>query len=184
MPLVKHGRIAEDRFVRVLDDAPLPENVPVLVPAARLLADAAELSRREAPVGVIWPNNRRIAELAPHVHWLALVALEFPKFKDGRAYSQARHLRERHGFRGELRATGEVLRDQFLFLLRAGFDSFEVKKDADAAAFEETSRRYSVFYQPTGDGRTTALRARLARAHSESPLAPALALGCGGTTDI
>jgi uncharacterized protein (DUF934 family) len=73
-------------------------------------------------------------------------------------------LRERHGFRGELRATGEVLRDQFLFLERAGFDALEVKKDADAAAFEDASSRYSVFYQPTGDGRQTALRARLARA--------------------
>ena len=56
----------------------------------------------------------------------------FPKFQDGRAYSQARILRERLGFRGELRATGQVLRDQFVFMLRAGFDSFEVKKDADA----------------------------------------------------
>ena len=62
----------------------------------------------------------------------------FPTFKDGRAYSQARLLRERYGFRGELRATGQVLRDQFLFLLRAGFDSFEVTKEADAAAFAES----------------------------------------------
>lgn len=164
MPLVREGRIAEDRFVRVPDDAPLPEGVPVLVPAARLLAEAEDLSRRTAPVGVLWPNSQRVNELVPYLSWLALVALEFPKFKDGRAYSQARQLREQHGFRDELRATGEVLRDQFLFLHRAGFDSFEVKKDADAAAFEEASRRYSVFYQPTGDGRTTALRARLARA--------------------
>ena len=163
MPLVRNGRIAEDRYVRVLDDAPLPDGVPLIVPAARLLADAAELARREAPVGVLWPNDRRVSELAPHLDWLALVALVFPKFKDGRAYSQARQLRERYGFRGELRATGEILRDQFLFLERAGFDSLEVKKATDAAAFEETSRRYSVFYQPTGDGRPTALRARLAR---------------------
>ena len=72
-------------------------------------------------------------------------------------------LRERYGFRGELRATGEVLRDQFLFLLRAGFDAFEVKKDADAAAFADAVARYSVFYQPAGDGRAPALRRRLAR---------------------
>ena len=69
-------------------------------------------------------------------------------------------MRERYGFRGELRATGEVLRDQFLFLLRAGFDAFEVAKHADAAAFEEAAKSYSVFYQPTGDGRMTVARAR------------------------
>jgi uncharacterized protein (DUF934 family) len=163
MPLVKRGRIVEDRYVRVLDDAPVPDGVPAIVPAARLLADAAELARREAPTGVAWPNDRRIAELAPHLDRLALVALVFPAFKDGRAYSQARQLREHYRYRGELRATGQVLRDQFLFLERAGFDAFEVKKEADAGVFAEATRRFSVFYQPTGDGRSTALRARLAR---------------------
>jgi uncharacterized protein (DUF934 family) len=90
------------------------------------------------------------------------VALQFPKFRDGRAYSQARLLRETYGFRGTLRATGDVLRDQFHFLLRAGFDSFEVKKPADADAFAEAANRYSVVYQPSADGRTPALRRRAA----------------------
>jgi uncharacterized protein (DUF934 family) len=161
MQLVKGGRIVADRFVRVLDDAPIVEGLPAIVPAARFLADAAEIVQREAPTGVLWPNNRRIQELAPHLDRLALVALVFPTFKDGRAYSQARILRERYGFRGELRATGDILRDQFLFLIRAGFNAFEVKKDADAAAFAEAVARYSVFYQPTGDGRLPAAKARL-----------------------
>ena len=134
MPLVKAGHIVEDRFVRVLDDAPLPDGAPVLLPASRFLADARDLVLRAAPTGVIWPNDRSVAELAPYLDWLALVALVFPNFRDGRAYSQARLLRERHQFRGELRATGQVLRDQFLFLSRAGFDAFEVTKDADAAS--------------------------------------------------
>ena len=86
-----------------------------------------------------------------------------PVFKDGRAYSQARQLRERYGFHGELRATGNILRDQFLFLLRAGFDALEVVKDADAAVFAQAVSRYSVFYQPAGDRRIPALRARLGR---------------------
>jgi uncharacterized protein (DUF934 family) len=70
-------------------------------------------------------------------------------------------LRERYGFRCELRATGEVLRDQFQFLVRAGFDSFEVKKAADALVFAAAAARYSVFYQPSADGRVPALRRRL-----------------------
>jgi uncharacterized protein (DUF934 family) len=160
MPLVKAGKIVEDQYVRVEDDAPLPDGVPVLLTAARFLADARELAERDAPVGVIWPNDRRIAELAPFVDRLALIALIFPKFKDGRAYSQARLLRERYGFRGELRAAGEVLRDQFQFLLRSGFDAFEVKKPADAAAFAQAAARFSVFYQPSADGRLPALRRR------------------------
>src|SRR6195256_2052431 len=168
MRLVRAGRTVADQYVRVLDDAPIPDGVPVIVPAARFLADAEEILRREAPTGVLWPNNRRIAELAPHLDRLALVALEFPSFKDGRAYSQARVLREQFGFHGELRATGNVLRDQFLFLLRAGFDAFEVKKDTDADAFAEAAKRYSVFYQPTGDGRVTALNRRMQLRPSES----------------
>ena len=163
MPLVKAGKIVEDRYVRVPDGEPVPEEGPVLVSAGRFLADADEFTRREDPVGVIWPNNRNVAELEPHLPRLALIALVFPAFKDGRAYSQARMLRERFAFRGELRATGQVLRDQFLFLIRAGFDAFDVVKAADAQAFEETARRYSVFFQPTGDGRVTVARARTGR---------------------
>jgi uncharacterized protein (DUF934 family) len=163
MQLVKGCRIVDDRFVRVLDDAPLPEGVPVIVPAARLVADAHELVLRQAPTGVIWPNDRKIAELAPYLDWIAVVALVFPTFKDGRAYSQARLIRERYGFRGELRATGQVLRDQLLFMHRAGFDAFEVSKDKDAAVFADALKRYSVFYQPTGDGRVSALTARAIR---------------------
>jgi uncharacterized protein (DUF934 family) len=168
MQLVNNGRIVEDGFARVGDDAPVPERLPVIVSAARFLAAADALAGREGPIGVVWPNSRNVAELAPYLDRLALVALVFPTFKDGRAFSQARLIRERYGFRGELRATGQVLRDQFLFMLRAGFDAFEVSKDADAAAFAEAERRYSVFYQPTGDGRATARAGRVARAQIDS----------------
>jgi uncharacterized protein (DUF934 family) len=163
MPLVKAGKIVDDRFARVPDGEPVPEQGLVIVSAERFLADADDFARREDPVGVIWPNNRNVAELEPHLRHVALVALVFPAYKDGRAYSQARLLRERYGFRGELRATGQVLRDQFLFLMRAGFDAFEVVKPADALAFEEAARRYSVFFQPTGDGRVTVARVRTHR---------------------
>ena len=161
MPLVEGGRLVEDRYLRVTDDAPVPDRVPVIVPARRFLADAGELTRRDGSLGVAWPNDRRVAELAPWLGHIALLALEFPKFRDGRAYSQARLLREQYGFRGTLRATGDILRDQFNFLVRAGFDSFEVKKPADARVFAEAAARFSVFYQPSADGRLPALRRRL-----------------------
>jgi uncharacterized protein (DUF934 family) len=140
----------------------------VLVSAERFLAGPEALLRRPGKVGVIWPNNRNLDDLVSHLDRLASVALVFPTFRDGRAYSQARLLRERYGYDGELRATGQVLRDQFVFMTRAGFDAFEVKKDADADAFAATMKRYSVFYQPTGDGRVTALNRRMQLRHSES----------------
>jgi uncharacterized protein (DUF934 family) len=177
MPLVKAGRIVEDRYVRVADGEPVPDDGAVIVSAERFLADAEEFVRRADPVGVIWPNSRNVAELEPYLPRLSLIALVFPAYKDGRAYSQARVLRERFAFRGELRATGQVLRDQFLFLMRAGFDAFDVVKAADAQAFEEAARRYSVFFQPTGDGRVTVARARtrheLRRANAPAERIPA-----------
>jgi uncharacterized protein (DUF934 family) len=169
MPLIKNGSLVADRFARVADDAEIPADGAVLISAERFLKDAAALASR-GNVGVIWPNNRDIEELTPYLSRLAAVALVFPAFKDGRAYSQARILREQLKYRGELRATGQVLRDQFLFMQRAGFNCFEVKKDADAVAFAETLKRYSVFYQPTGDGRVTVLKQRLARMNDNTEL--------------
>jgi len=168
MPLVKSGRVATDTFVHLADDAELPGDGAVLISAARFLENPEAISRRLGKTGVTWPNNRDVDDLVPYLDRLAMVALVFPTFRDGRAYSQARLLRERYGFKGELRATGQVLRDQFLFMLRAGFDAFEVKKEADAEAFTSTAKRYSVFYQPTGDGRLTALHQRMQLRHSES----------------
>ena len=168
MPLVKNAKITIDLFVHVADGAELPGDGDILVSAQRFLGDPEALLKRAGKVGVIWPNNRAVDDLVPHLTRLAAVALVFPSFRDGRAYSQARLLRERHGYDGELRATGQVLRDQFVFMSRAGFDAFEVKKDADADAFAETMKRYSVFYQPTGDGRVTAFHRRMQLRHSES----------------
>lgn len=163
MPLIRNGKIAADEFVVVGDDVPVPDEGAIIVSAQRLLATPDLFAARPGPTGVAWPNDRPITELAPHLGRLALVALSFPTFRDGRAYSQARQLREQRRFSGELRATGDVLRDQFLFLLRAGFDSLEVRKEADAEAFAQAASRYSIFYQPTGDGRSIATTARLAK---------------------
>ena len=168
MPLVKQGRITTDPFVHVGDGAELPGDGEILIPAARFLDDPEAVLKRAGRVGVIWPNNRDLDDLVPYLDRLAAVALVFPSFRDGRAYSQARLLRERYGYDGELRAAGQVLRDQFVFMSRAGFDAFEVKKDADADAFAETVQRYSVFYQPTGDGRVAAFNRRMQLRHSES----------------
>src|SRR3974390_273786 len=92
MPLVKGGKIAEDLFVHVADGADLPAGGAVLVSAARFLSNPDALLARAGKVGVIWPNNRDVDDLVPYLDRLAAVALGFPIFCDGRAYSQARLL--------------------------------------------------------------------------------------------
>jgi uncharacterized protein (DUF934 family) len=161
MRYIKDGAIATDEWVEVEGDEPVPPDLPAIVSPDWLFAAApAGIAARSAPLGVAWPNDRAVSELAPHLRQLALVALEFPSFRDGRAYTQARLLRERYGFKGEIRATGDVLRDQFLFMVRAGFNAFEVKKPADAEAFAEALRTFSIRYQPAA-GEPPTFRARL-----------------------
>ena len=162
MRYIKNGAVAADPFVYVEGDEPVPPDVPAIVSADWLLAASKQqLQSRSALLGVSWPNDRRESDLAPYLPHLALVALEFPVYRDGRAYTQARLLRERYGFKGEIRATGDVLRDQFLFMARAGFNAFEVKKASDAEAFAEALHAFSLRYQPAADGTPHSFRLRL-----------------------
>ena len=116
-----------------------------------------------------WPavalaNTDPVEDLAPHRRpRLRLIVLHFPKFSDGRAYSQARLLRGRLGYRGELRATGGVLQDQLPFLLRCGFDSFDSEQKGFGEALARARTLFSVVYQPTEDGRAPASLLRLKR---------------------
>jgi len=152
MPYIKKGEIAEDVYVRVDGDEPVPTGVPVIVPLEWLLARTPDsLEGRNVPLGVALPNDKPESVLEPYLGRLSLIALDFPIYRDGRAFTQARRLREAYGFKGEIRATGDVLRDQFLFLVRAGFDGFEVRKDADAEAFSKALREFSGFYQAAGE---------------------------------
>jgi uncharacterized protein (DUF934 family) len=162
MRYIKGGAIAEDPWVLITGAEPVPPDMPAIVSADWLLdAGSGCVKDRTAPLGVFWPNDRPVTELEPVLPYLQLVALEFPSFRDGRAYTQARQLREELGFKGELRATGDVLRDQFLFMVRAGFDAFEVKKVHDAENFEVALKEFSNLYQPASDHASLVLQARL-----------------------
>lgn len=165
MPLLKHGKPATDVWTLVNDPDSLPGGHHLMVEGDALIERGGfpETGQR-TQWGVAWPNYRPVAELAPYLDRLALVALSFPTFKDGRAYSQARLLRGQHGFDGEIRATGQVLQDQFAFMVRAGFDALQVTRDADAAAFDRAVAAIPVVYQPSADDRMTAFRARVGRA--------------------
>jgi uncharacterized protein (DUF934 family) len=164
MPLLRDGVIVDDEWARIADGEALPEGPPLLVTLARWQAERDTLVARAVPLGVIVPNTVDVATLAPDLDKLALVALVFPRFNDGRAFSQARLLRERYGFAGEIRATGAVLRDQLLFMQRCGFDAYEVVNQDAVGAWRAALAEIKVFYQPTGDGRATAPLLRRANA--------------------
>jgi uncharacterized protein (DUF934 family) len=152
MPLLKNGSLVDDRWRRLADDDPLPGTDAVIVSLARWRADRA-LAGRNGPLGLALKNSEPVQPLADEIHHFELIALEFPKFTDGRAYSQARLLRERLAFTGELRATGQVLPDQLLLMQRCGFDAFELAKGAPLEAWKRAIGAFSVFYQPAADGR-------------------------------
>ncbi len=133
--------VGEDGFV-----PDIPEHADLIAPLALLKVRGKELLSRTGRTGVLLEPHDDPAALAATLERLSLVAVRFPKFGDGRGYSTARLLRERYGYRGELRAVGDVLRDQLLFMKRSGFDSFSLRDDQDPdealAAFDELSEEY------------------------------------------
>jgi uncharacterized protein (DUF934 family) len=163
MPLFRESGPVEDPWQRLADDAPVPADGLVLVSFTRWREARAALLARRGPVGVALANTDPVEALASDTARLDLIALHFPKFSDGRAYSQARLLRERLGYQGELRATGNVLQDQAPFMLRCGFDSFESEQKGFGEALGKARTLFSVVYQPTEDGRGTAALLRLNR---------------------
>jgi uncharacterized protein (DUF934 family) len=145
------ARCVEDTWTRALGDEPVPDAGDVVVELARWRAERARLAARRGRVGVRLASDVDPADVGTDLDGLALVEVALPKFSDGRVYSLARLLRERYAFAGDLRAVGDVLRDQLFFLARCGFSSFELAPGRDPAdallAFEE----FSATYQPAAD---------------------------------
>lgn len=126
MPLFKDGGFRDDPWIAVDDPATAPEGKDIIVGKARFLADSDALLGWPGRLGVVLVAGENLDGLAPHLSRLSLIELRIPKYSDGRFYSIARLLRDRHGFLGELRAGGDVLRDQVVHMLRAGFDALDV----------------------------------------------------------
>ena len=148
----------DDAWTPVEGDAPITDFVDAIVPLARFETEPLAILSRSGRTGVRIPNDHGLDAILPWLGRLSLVAIEFPKHVDGRGYSLARLLRERHAFTGELRAVGNVLRDQLLYMHRCGFDAFELDpkygpggRDPESAlaAFAE----FGVYYQAAADVR-------------------------------
>lgn len=145
------GPVTND-FVSLNEDEALPVAGAVVVSLARWEQDREALIQRALPFGVALPNTAVIAALDPGIKQAALIVLQFPSFADGRAYSQARLLRESLGYTGELRATGAaVVRDQLLGMVRCGIDSFELRADQSVESCLKALQEFSAAYQPALD---------------------------------
>jgi uncharacterized protein (DUF934 family) len=129
-------------------DGALPPGGDVIVPLQRWLRERDTLLSHSGRVGLWLQTDADPAVITPDLTCFKVIAIRFAKFADGRGYSLARLLRERYGYRGELRATGEVLRDQLYYLSRCGFDAFALRADQNAeqalAAFDDFSEAYQV----------------------------------------
>lgn len=167
MPLIKNGSPVDDPWVAGADDGPLPASGPVIVSVERWRAEREALLARDGRLGVRLASHQPATEIAADLAHFDLVALAFPTFRDGRGYSTARLLRQRYRFAGELRAVGNVLRDQLMFMHRCGFDAFEIADDIDAAGWRRAIDEISVCYQTAADDRIPATRLRRFRSAAE-----------------
>ncbi len=152
--IAEGGRIVDDPWTSLYTGEALREvsdDAAVLVPLALWKIERAVLLARTAAIGVRLEPTDEPAELAGDVSRLALLAIDFPKFTDGRGYSIARLLRERYGYRGKLRAVGDVLQDQLFYMLRCGFDSFALKHQDSIADALAAYRVFSDGYQTSVD---------------------------------
>ena len=161
--VIRNRRVENDawHFVGVPDRAPSASGEgPVVVPLALWREQRETLLARGTPVGVWLAPGDDPAAIADDLHRLALVAVHFPKFTDGRGYSTAALLRTRHGYRGELRAFGDVGRDQLYYLARCGFDSFRLADHRDPEAALAAFGDFTVRYQGSVDDAVPLFRKR------------------------
>jgi uncharacterized protein (DUF934 family) len=150
--LIRNREIVQDGWIHVPDDSELPAKGDVIVTLDRWKREReALLARTAGKLGVRVRSDQFAPEVGPDAAHFDVIALEFPNFKDGRSYSTARILRERYQYRGELRAVGDVLRDQLFYMARCGFTAFELKPGKDILGALEAFDDFSVRYQPAAD---------------------------------
>jgi uncharacterized protein (DUF934 family) len=170
--IIKNREIVEDSWqvVRAAEDGALPEVAAlpagqVLVPLAywQVQRDALVASRSKDELGVWLAPDSEPADIAGDFDKIALIGIDFPVFRDGRGYSIARLLRERYGYKGELRAIGDVLRDQLRFYERCGFDAYALRADKDINDALKAFTEFTVQYQGAFDEPSPLFRRRHAQ---------------------
>ena len=171
--IIRNRAIVNDDWtvVRAAQDGSLPavDALPagkIIVPLALWQAgrDALTASRSAAEIAVWLAADSEPADIVADFDKVALIAVDFPVFRDGRGYSIGRLLRERYGYKGEIRAIGDVLRDQLTFMLRCGFDAYAVRADKDLHDALKAFDEFTVQYQGAVDNPSPLFRRRAAAA--------------------
>ena len=158
-----HAAVAEDSFQFVGDEDQVPASGDVVVSLARFQSEGETLMAQGRRLGVRLQPGEEVESLAYDLPRLALVELRFEKFRDGRPYSSAVLLRERYGYAGELRAVGDVLREQAQHMLRCGFDAFVPADGSSSQEWLAATRRYRHVYQSGADNRAPIFAEREAK---------------------
>lgn len=153
MKLIKNRQIVADSWQTIADESNIKQ-----LPGGKLIVSLAfwndhkqALIARDDDLGIMLNPEDDVADIAADLASFALVALQFPAFRDGRAYSQARNLRQHHGYQGEIRARGNVLRDQLAFMERVGFNSFEIDSHQDINDAINGFDEIDIKYQSSSD---------------------------------
>ena len=162
MRVIKSGQVLEDSWQRLTaleQQQSLPDG-DWIVPFDYWRNYREMPARHKGRIAVCLNGDDSLEDFSDSLGSFELIALEFPKFTDGRSYSHARLLRDRFGFKGEIRAVGDVLRDQLFFMQRCGIDSFQLREDKNPEDALKGLSDYTVKYQTAADGAPPVYRHR------------------------
>ncbi len=149
MTLFKNGAFVEDNWRHIDEGEDAPPAGHVILPLDWWKAERAVYDGSNAPLGLKIEPGADISEYVEDISRFSVIALVFPKYNDGRAFSTAQLLRTRYGFMGEIRAVGEVLIDQIQMMERCGFNAFEINNAPTEKALRSGEyTRFTHFYQP------------------------------------
>lgn len=148
MQIIKDREVVEDNWLHLDDEAELVAG-NITVSLARWQEQHETLSHHEGGLGVRLSGDDPLEELVPDLSHFALIVLIFPVFTDGRCYSFARLLRDRYGFKGEIRAQGDVLHDQLFYMAQCGINSFELANPSRLSRALAALDDFSDSYQST-----------------------------------
>ncbi|MED5501501.1 DUF934 domain-containing protein [Salinicola salarius] len=154
--LIADRRVQDDDWVLLEEGAERPAGTRVIVPLA-----AWREARGEDVAPLLTSDTELTPELAEELLDASLIAIDFPKFTDGRGYSIARLLRERYGYGGQVRAVGDVLIDQLFYMSRCGFDAFSLREDQIVEDALHALDSFSLSYQPGTDTTEPLFRRRM-----------------------